>query len=219
MPFNYVTDVCALIVSLYQNIAQWTRSGTVRSFPFQNCLAGAIFGPWWGFPMVCVLSAVGATNCYLLSKYFGKDYVVRYFPDKIGVVQRKVSTVKYSKTTTTPICLVGLFFFGILFCNSFQPSAIPLLHFAHFQEYRCMVLYFFLQVEENMDSLFFFLLFLRMFPVTPNWFMNMVAPLLNIPVHMFFLSVLIGKNCTVICHAVNWAVVIKVVQWLVWTSK
>lgn len=51
-----------------------------------------------------------------------------------------------------------------------------------------------LQVEENRNSLFFFLLFLRLFPMTPNWFLNLSAPILNIPIVQFFFSVLIGKT-------------------------
>lgn len=50
------------------------------------------------------------------------------------------------------------------------------------------------QVENNYDSLFFFLLFLRFFPMSPNWFLNVSSPILNIPVHMFFFSVFIGKS-------------------------
>ncbi|XP_018557882.1 transmembrane protein 41A-A [Lates calcarifer] len=48
------------------------------------------------------------------------------------------------------------------------------------------------KVEENQDSLFFFLLFLRFFPMTPNWFLNMSAPIVNIPITFFFCSVFIG---------------------------
>lgn len=50
------------------------------------------------------------------------------------------------------------------------------------------------QVEENRHSLFFFLLFLRLLPMTPNWFLNLASPVLNIHVTQFFFSVLIGKN-------------------------
>lgn len=50
------------------------------------------------------------------------------------------------------------------------------------------------QVEENKDSLFFFLLFLRFFPMSPNWFLNMAAPIVNIPITFFFSSVFIGKS-------------------------
>ncbi|XP_064373138.1 transmembrane protein 41A [Dromaius novaehollandiae] len=48
------------------------------------------------------------------------------------------------------------------------------------------------KVEENRSCLFFFLLFLRLLPMTPNWFLNLSAPILNIPVSQFFFSVLIG---------------------------
>ncbi|XP_070609225.1 transmembrane protein 41A isoform X2 [Erythrolamprus reginae] len=48
------------------------------------------------------------------------------------------------------------------------------------------------KVEENRHSLFFFLLFLRLLPMTPNWFLNLASPVLNIPVTQFFFSVLIG---------------------------
>ncbi|XP_042316489.1 transmembrane protein 41A [Sceloporus undulatus] len=48
------------------------------------------------------------------------------------------------------------------------------------------------KVEENKNSLFFFLLFLRLFPMTPNWFLNLTSPILNIPVTQFFFSVFIG---------------------------
>ncbi|XP_062599544.1 transmembrane protein 41A-like [Saccostrea cucullata] len=103
---------------------------------FMNLLAGALFGVWRSFPLVCLLTATGATCCYSLSKYFGKQYVIKYFPDKIKFMQEKV--------------------------------------------------------EENYDSLFFFLLFLRFFPMSPNWFLNLASPILNIPVYMFFFSVFIG---------------------------
>ncbi|XP_041645122.1 transmembrane protein 41A-B-like [Cheilinus undulatus] len=48
------------------------------------------------------------------------------------------------------------------------------------------------KVEENRSSLFFFLLFLRFFPMTPNWFLNITCPVLNIPMPIFFFSVFIG---------------------------
>uniref|UniRef100_A0A3Q3VTQ8 VTT domain-containing protein n=1 Tax=Mola mola TaxID=94237 RepID=A0A3Q3VTQ8_MOLML len=48
------------------------------------------------------------------------------------------------------------------------------------------------KVDENQDCLFFFLLFLRFFPMTPNWFLNMSAPIVNIPITFFFCSVFIG---------------------------
>ncbi|XP_063264693.1 transmembrane protein 41A isoform X2 [Prinia subflava] len=56
------------------------------------------------------------------------------------------------------------------------------------------------KVEENRSCLFFFLLFLRLFPMTPNWFLNLSAPILNIPISQFFLSVLIDRGHPVPNH-------------------
>eukprot|EP00058_Branchiostoma_floridae_P013048 XP_002598536.1 hypothetical protein BRAFLDRAFT_66924 [Branchiostoma floridae] len=47
-------------------------------------------------------------------------------------------------------------------------------------------------VEENLSSLFFLLLFLRLFPMTPNWFLNISSPIVGVPIMQFFFSVLIG---------------------------
>jgi len=48
------------------------------------------------------------------------------------------------------------------------------------------------KVKNNQDGMFFFLLCLRLFPMSPNWFLNMSSPVIGIPVTYFFPSVLIG---------------------------
>lgn len=57
----------------------------------QNVLAGALFGPWVGLLLCSALTSLGATCCYLLSGAFGKRLVVRCFPDKVALLQRKVT--------------------------------------------------------------------------------------------------------------------------------
>lgn len=56
----------------------------------QNILAGAIFGPYEGLLLACVLTTVGSTMCYLLSQAFGKRHITRLFPDKVAQLQKKV---------------------------------------------------------------------------------------------------------------------------------
>lgn len=48
------------------------------------------------------------------------------------------------------------------------------------------------KLEENRAELPFFLLFLRLFPMSPNWALNMASGVLGVPLHLFFLSVLFG---------------------------
>ena len=48
------------------------------------------------------------------------------------------------------------------------------------------------QLEENRQRLPYFLLFLRLFPCSPNWAINMCSGILGVPVHTFWWTVLIG---------------------------
>ncbi|KAJ8352329.1 hypothetical protein SKAU_G00238050 [Synaphobranchus kaupii] len=132
----YKTEHKGYVLLLFCSAYLYKQSFAIPGSSFLNMLAGALFGPWEGLFIACLLTTVGSTNCYFLSRTFGKHYIVRLFPDKVAVLQRKV--------------------------------------------------------EENRSSLFFFMLFLRFFPMTPNWFLNITSPILNIPIRMFFLSVFIG---------------------------
>ncbi|KAM7133851.1 transmembrane protein 41A [Molossus nigricans] len=133
---DYRREHQAYVLLLFCSAYLYKQGFAIPGSSFLNVLAGALFGPWLGLLLCCVLTSVGATCCYLLSSMFGKQLVISYFPDKVALLQSKV--------------------------------------------------------EENRNSLFFFLLFLRLFPMTPNWFLNLSAPILNIPLGQFFFSVLIG---------------------------
>ncbi|KAF1375458.1 hypothetical protein PFLUV_G00220400 [Perca fluviatilis] len=124
------------VLLLFCSAYLYKQSFAIPGSSFLNMLAGAIFGPWEGLVLACLLTTVGSTFCFLLSSAFGKRHVVHFFPEKVALLQRKV--------------------------------------------------------EENRSSLFFFLLFLRFFPMTPNWFLNITCPVLNIPMPIFFFSVFIG---------------------------
>lgn len=124
------------VLLLFCSAYLYKQSFAIPGSSFLNMLAGAIFGPWEGLLLACMLTTFGSTFCFLLSSNFGKQHVVQLFPEKVTLLQRKV--------------------------------------------------------EENRSSLFFFLLFLRFFPMTPNWFLNITCPVLNIPMPIFFFSVFIG---------------------------
>ncbi|XP_055072110.1 transmembrane protein 41A-A [Misgurnus anguillicaudatus] len=132
----YKTEHTGYVLLLFCSAYLYKQAFAIPGSSFLNILAGALFGRWYGLLLACILTTVGATMCFLLSQAFGKQRIVRLFPDKVAMLQKKV--------------------------------------------------------EENRSSLFFFLLFLRFFPMSPNWFLNVTSPILNIPVTLFFMAVFIG---------------------------
>lgn len=133
---EYKSDHFGYISLLFCSAYLYKQTFAIPGSVFMNLLAGAIYGIWLAFPLCCVLSAIGASLCFLLSKSFGKTLIMKYFADKLEPLQK--------------------------------------------------------MVQENLDSLFFFLLSIRIFPMSPNWFINMAAPILDVPITQFFFSVLIG---------------------------
>ena len=52
------------------------------------------------------------------------------------------------------------------------------------------------RLTDDQHSLLFILLSLRLFPMSPNWLLNVSSPLLGVPLHLFFISVLLGQYYT-----------------------
>ena len=50
------------------------------------------------------------------------------------------------------------------------------------------------KVNENKDDLFNYVLFLRITPFLPNWFINLTGPLVGVPLAPFFWGSVIGKH-------------------------
>ncbi|KIH51650.1 SNARE-like domain protein [Ancylostoma duodenale] len=48
------------------------------------------------------------------------------------------------------------------------------------------------KIDDNSNRLMPFLLFARIFPISPSWLLNIVAPFLNIPLRIFVISAFIG---------------------------
>lgn len=133
---SYNEQHALYVLVLFSSAYLYKQTFAIPGSVFLNVLAGALFGIWKSFLLTCLLSGMGASQCYLLSKYAGQKYVVRYFPDKVKLLQEKV--------------------------------------------------------KENSDRLLYWLLFLRLFPMTPNWFLNVASPVVGVPLHLFFISVVIG---------------------------
>ncbi|EFO12352.1 hypothetical protein LOAG_16181 [Loa loa] len=104
----------------------------------QNLIAGVLFDVWIGFLLVCILTTIGSTLCYLFSESFAREYVFYYLGHRIITLQQKV--------------------------------------------------------QNNSHRLLAFLLFARMFPISPSWLLNIIAPFLNIPIFIFVITTFIGKE-------------------------
>ncbi|MGH0128299.1 UNVERIFIED_CONTAM: hypothetical protein FKN15_001273 [Acipenser sinensis] len=92
----YKTEHTAYVLLLFCSAYLYKQSFAIPGSSFLNMLAGALFGPWQGLFLACVLTTVGSTYCYLLSRTFGKQHIVRMFPDKVSLLQRKVCLIPYN---------------------------------------------------------------------------------------------------------------------------
>ena len=80
--------------------------------------------------------ASGASCCFILARFAGREFATRYFPARM---------------------------------SSFKQ-----------------------QLDENSHRLPYFLLFLRLFPCSPNWAINLCSGVLEVPIHTFWWTALIG---------------------------
>ncbi|GBC07892.1 hypothetical protein RclHR1_07760007 [Rhizophagus clarus] len=113
------------------------QSFSIPGAIFLNLLAGAIYGPIIATLLTSLLTAIGASGAYLISKFIGQPLMNQYLCDKLNYLRK--------------------------------------------------------QVNENRDGLFYYLLFIRMFPLSPWWFLNIASPLLYIPFGIFFTTMLFGS--------------------------
>ncbi len=50
------------------------------------------------------------------------------------------------------------------------------------------------KVQSHSDNLFYYMLFLRITPLVPNWFINVSSPIIGIPISCFFFATLFGTS-------------------------
>ncbi|XP_064092960.1 transmembrane protein 41A-like isoform X1 [Macrobrachium nipponense] len=137
----YKTDHWYYVLLLFSSAYIYKQTFAIPGSALLNLLGGALFGSWpLGFPLCCVLTAIGASNCFLLSRLVGKALVQKKLASKIQWLQEKI--------------------------------------------------------HENENQLFLFLISLRVFPMTPNWLLNVSAPYVNVPLPIFSLSVFFGGMYT-----------------------
>lgn len=53
------------------------------------------------------------------------------------------------------------------------------------------------QVDKHRDHLINYIIFLRITPFLPNWFINITSPVINVPLGVFFIGTFLGKTSAV----------------------
>ncbi|CAH1392559.1 unnamed protein product [Nezara viridula] len=145
--FNDLTRLSALfqaynknnrlyMIILFTSAYLYKQTFCIPGSVLLNVLAGAIFGLWTALPLCCVLTGLGATLSYLLSKQFAEQIVVHYWPEEVRNLKERVDFNKH--------------------------RLIP------------------------------YLLSLRLLPFTPNWLLNLISPVVGIPLHYFFVTAFLG---------------------------
>ena len=56
-----------------------------------------------------------------------------------------------------------------------------------------LYMFVFVQVQENRENLFYYILFLRLTPIMPNWFVNVACPIVGVPLSCFVSATALGK--------------------------
>lgn len=68
------------------------------------------------------------------------------------------------------------------------------------------------QVDKHRDHLINYIIFLRITPFLPNWFINITSPVINVPLGVFFVGTFLGKTCLFLL--IYFSLVYWVVHWL-----
>lgn len=87
--------------------------------------------------------------------------------------------------------------FGASGCYLLSTSLAKYWVFKYFSK---KVLSFKHSVEQNKDNLFFYLLFLRITPLVPNWLLNLSTPIVGVPYKYFISATFIGLIPANIIH-------------------
>uniref|UniRef100_A0A7I4Y0R0 Transmembrane protein 41B n=1 Tax=Haemonchus contortus TaxID=6289 RepID=A0A7I4Y0R0_HAECO len=129
---QHILTVFFGVVVVYVMLQSFAIPGSI----FLTILSGYLFNFFIALLLVCTCSATGASICYLLSYLFGRELVLRKFPDRVRKWQGDIAS--------------------------------------------------------HRENLLSYIIFLRVTPFLPNWFINIASPVLDVPLGVFFLGTFLG---------------------------
>ncbi|GFR61029.1 transmembrane protein 41B [Elysia marginata] len=133
---RYKDKYCVEVFMGYFVIFIFLQTFAIPGSIFLSIISGFLYPFYVALPIVCICSAIGATNCYFLSFMVGRKIVEKYIPQRAAEWKR--------------------------------------------------------HVDKHREHLFNYILFLRITPFLPNWFINITSPVIDVPASTFFLGTLFG---------------------------
>ncbi|CAI5439190.1 unnamed protein product [Caenorhabditis angaria] len=83
------------ILSLFSLIYIYKQCFAIPGSFFMNLLAGAIFGFFEAIFLVPILNTIGASLCFILSRFFAKPIIERFLQERIGILKKKISSNRH----------------------------------------------------------------------------------------------------------------------------
>ncbi|CAG9537548.1 unnamed protein product [Cercopithifilaria johnstoni] len=94
--FNKYRDKHFIYLLLLFSLAYlYKQSFAIPGSFAMNVLAGALFGRWKALLLVCPLTTIGASCCYLFSLWFAKPVVEHFFSDQLQRLRYEVAENRY----------------------------------------------------------------------------------------------------------------------------
>uniref|UniRef100_A0A0N5AD70 Transmembrane protein 41B n=1 Tax=Syphacia muris TaxID=451379 RepID=A0A0N5AD70_9BILA len=139
----------------------------------------------------------------LLSKYKDKHYYTVLF----GIVTVYILLQSFAIPGSIFLSVLSGYLFPfplalLLVCTCSACGALVCYFLSYFLGRRLVLTYFPERIEKwqsevslvsSVDGyLFFYMVFLRVTPILPNWFINLASPIINVPPRIFFWGTFVG---------------------------
>ncbi|RHZ86244.1 hypothetical protein Glove_53g96 [Diversispora epigaea] len=133
---EYMDQYYFNVMTTYSVVYVFLQTFSIPGSMWLSILGGALFGLPISLLIVCGCSAIGSSNCYLLSKTYGESLVHSNFSTKLSTWSSQLHA-----------------------------------HSRHLLNY---------------------MIILRLMPFPPNWFANIAAPHVGVPLSIFFIGTFLG---------------------------
>ncbi|ESN98822.1 hypothetical protein HELRODRAFT_67244, partial [Helobdella robusta] len=87
-PYHVFTIYCLTYI--------WKQTFAIPGSFLLNILGGALYGTINGLIITCILTATGATLCYLWSYYLARPYVIKFFSTRMETLSEKINNLNGS---------------------------------------------------------------------------------------------------------------------------